>query len=297
MCHNTCSFDAQSLRLSCSLDKFFCLFLEDGAPYSYDRYQREQIRDRDVVVTAWVDDTVDESLYHSTVSVCSRILTFIHPVKKAMGMGPSEALTTRRQRLRRFPQYGMTVENKTVVEGVPAANTFSVHDFWKIEADGTDCVVLSVNFASRFTKRTLFKSLIEKSILKETNEWFAGYMTMVREALESGVKAISEPRTVLPNQPDINAALFSLLQRWLRTFYPMLVVGLLLLLLILTVLVLQLKDLQGAISMLRDKMLILQQENMQLLLELQHGWTGSASTCNVQADDADAALSNFARAR
>jgi hypothetical protein len=272
----------QSLRLSCSLDKFFCLFLENDAPYSLDYYQHERVRDRDVAITAWVDDAVDDSIYNSAILVSSRILTFTHPIKKAISMGPTEALTTRRQLLRRYQNYGMTVENKTVVEGVPAADTFSIHEFWKIDADGTDSVIVSAKFAPRFTKRTLFKSLIERSILKETKEWFVGYTTMVLEALESNDMDISEPRAMAPNRPDFDAVSGLVLQKGLRTLYPLVILGLVLLLLVLAVLLLQFMYLKDAIFSLREEMSVLQHENMRLLQEVHTGWKCSASESTIE---------------
>jgi VAD1 Analog of StAR-related lipid transfer domain len=277
----------QFLRLSCSLDTFYRLFVANKAPFSFDRYQRDQIRDRDVSITPWIDDDDgDESLYDSAISVCSRTLTFTHPIKTGMGMGPSEARTKRRQLLRRYQQYGMTVENKTVVEGIPAADTFSVHDFWKIEADGTEHVVVSVNFAPRFTKRTLFKGIIEKSILRESKEWFTGYTKMVKEALSSGDEAVPEPKAVVPPQPGIDEAFPLILQKWLCSLYPLVILGLILLLLVLGVLALQLVYMHEAVSILRDETTILLLENRRIVRELDRAFKCSASEFTVQFDDA-----------
>lgn len=221
-------------------------------------------------MTPWVDE--GERHYDCAISVCSRILTFTHPIKSAMGIGPTEAKTTRRQLMRRYQHYGMTVENKTVVEGIPAADTFSVHDFWIIKAEGTDHVVLSVNFASRFTKRTLFKNLIERSILKETKQWFIGYSKMVQEALRSGEEVVPEPKPMVPPQSRIEGAYLTLLQKSLRSLVPLMVLGLILLLLVLAVLVLQLMYMHEAVSMLRDETTSLRQENRKILLELERGY-------------------------
>jgi VAD1 Analog of StAR-related lipid transfer domain len=127
------------------------------------------------------------------ITVYSRELSFTHPIKSTMGMGPSEARTKRKQILRRYQQYGMTLENCTTVEGIPAADTFSVHDFWRIEVDGADAVTISANFAPRFTKRTIFKNLIEKSVLKETKAWFVGYKAMILQTMENAEGPISVP--------------------------------------------------------------------------------------------------------
>ena len=119
------------------------------------------------------------------INIQSRVLKFTHPIKNAVGFGPSEARTTRRQLLRRYQHFGITIENKTVVEGIPAADTFSVDDFWHIRSDGADNnnVILSVNFEINFTKRSMFKTIIEKSVLRETRAWLLGYSRMTQEAL------------------------------------------------------------------------------------------------------------------
>ena len=121
------------------------------------------------------------------INIQSRVLKFTHPIKNAVGFGPSEARTTRRQLLRRYQNFGITIENKTIVEGIPAADTFSVDDFWHIRSDGTDNnnVILSVNFEINFTKRSMFKTIIEKSVLRETRAWLLGYSRMTQEALEN----------------------------------------------------------------------------------------------------------------
>jgi VAD1 Analog of StAR-related lipid transfer domain len=165
------------------MDTFYILFLQDEASSSLDHYQRDFIRDRDVRISPWMNDSPTE-VPRDEITVNSRVLTFIHPIKSTMGMGPSEAKTTRKQILRSYQQYGMTLENITTVEGIPAADTFSVHDFWRIEADGSDAITISANFAPRFTKRTIFKNLIEKSVLKETKAWFLGYAEMILQTLE-----------------------------------------------------------------------------------------------------------------
>ena len=185
------------------MDEFYNHFLKDDASYSFDRYQKETIRDRDVSITTWTsnDDDVRQVTPDQTIYVQSRLLSFTHPIKNTVGLGPSEAKTTRKQRLRRYQHLGITIENKTVVEGIPAADTFSVDDFWHIKSDGMDSVILSVNFEINFTKRTMFKNIIEKSVLRETRAWLLGYSTMTLEALANGKEiAIASkkcPTTVL----------------------------------------------------------------------------------------------------
>jgi VAD1 Analog of StAR-related lipid transfer domain len=172
---------------------FYKLFLQDDATASFDCYQRDYIHDRDVSLTRWSRD--GHLCDADKITEQSRVLTFTHPIKNTMLMGPSEARTTRKQKLRRFQHCGITLENDTAVEGIPAADTFSVRDFWRIEADGTDHVILSVNFAPNFTKRTIFKNIIEKSVVKETSVWFSGYIAMMQETLQEGIETLPDPNT------------------------------------------------------------------------------------------------------
>lgn len=222
-------------------------------------------------ITPWTHQSGENSQSDGVVSVCSRILTFTHPIKSAMGMGPSEARTTRRQLFRRFHQLGMTVENKTAVEGIPAADAFFVHDFWKIAADGNDHVLLTVSFAPRFTKRTLFKNIIERSILKETKEWFAGYSKMVLLTLQSGDEIAFEQNTLLQRQTAVDETSLRAPPKWHRSLYPLAMCGILLLLLMFAVSVLQLLYVREAVAILRGEMLILRQENQRILLDLMGG--------------------------
>ncbi|GAX10665.1 hypothetical protein FisN_14Lh173 [Fistulifera solaris] len=116
----------------------------------------------------------------------TRSITFTHPVKAmAMGLGPSEARTKRHQRLWRFDQ-GMLLENTTYIEGIPHADTFCICDRWLIAQSTSTSVQLSSSFEIQFTKRSLFRSLIEKSVKRETLEWWTGYTKMIQDVLSQG---------------------------------------------------------------------------------------------------------------
>jgi len=159
--------------LPVSLEQFFRLFFADDAKYSLDFYQDKFIGDRDIDITGW--RVVD--------GVMERTVTFTHPIKNnSLGLGPSESRTSRKQQLRRFGNLGFTIENKTVCAGIPAADAFYVQDHWLIEATGENEVTLSTRFGSTFTKRAMFRALIEKNIVKETSEWFSGYQKMLQDA-------------------------------------------------------------------------------------------------------------------
>ena len=133
-----------------------------------------------------------------------RKLTYMHPLSGNM-MGPSEAETFRLQTLKRYGKYGAILTNTTTVgKSVPMGDCFRVEDQWVIEQssqsqspqskknDSNDdthasyySLTLSVKFRSVFVKRTMFKSMITKNVISETNKWFIGYEKMMKVALQS----------------------------------------------------------------------------------------------------------------
>jgi VAD1 Analog of StAR-related lipid transfer domain len=172
----------KSLELPVTLERFYQLFLADGAPYALDWYQENYVGDRDIELTGWDVDT-DEH-------VLKRSMTFTHPISNVVG--PSQARTTRHQRLQRFDDFGILVENTTViVDNIPSADAFYVHDNWVIQGSALDphSVTLTTRFAARFTKRVLFRGLIEKSVVKETTKWFQGYAEMIQSKAQKALEA------------------------------------------------------------------------------------------------------------
>ena len=166
----------ESLSIPCSLDDYHKLFLADNAQYSLDYYQKEYIKDRNVSITGW-DVGADGVSFHRSIS-------FTHPIKNSMGIGPSSAQTSRQQRLRKFPGIGLALENKTVIEGIPGADCFHIQDIWLLEFVNESESRLSVHFDIIFQKRSMFKSIIQKNVRKETKQWIAGYVDMVEACLD-----------------------------------------------------------------------------------------------------------------
>lgn len=194
---NTCTNSnsrSKLLELPVSLERFFEMFFADNAPYSLDFFQRNTIGDRDIQITGWDFDS--DGAFNRTV-------TFLHPIKNSYGVGPSEARTTRQQRLRRFGDLGMCVENTTVAEGIPSGDAFFVQDHWVIEASSDDSVRLSTRFGTRFTKRALFRGMIEKSILKETQDWLAGYQAMLLEVTQERERIVESKEEKLVDNTEL----------------------------------------------------------------------------------------------
>jgi hypothetical protein len=188
-----------------SLDKFCDLFFADQAPHPIEKYQREAIGDEQIHVSQW-SPTIS-----TTITKHARTIDFWHPLNNSLG--PSKAKTLRQQTIRRFGNYGIILENTTVVQGVPAADCFRVHDRWVVEAaEGATAggLTMTVTFRIEFTKTTMFKPIIKKNIRQETKNWFQGYVKMLHQVLAregsfaspTGAAAVLEP-TTLQSPPRI----------------------------------------------------------------------------------------------
>jgi hypothetical protein len=175
-----------------SLDKFCDLFFADQAPHPIEKFQREAIGDERIHVSQWSPKI--SSTTRTTTAKCARTIDFWHPLKNALG--PSKAKTLRQQTIRRFGNYGVILENTTMVQGVPAADCFRVHDRWVVEAarDATDGgLTMTVTFRIEFTKATMFKPLIQKNIRRETKNWFQGYVKMLHQVLAQEGGGLTNP--------------------------------------------------------------------------------------------------------
>lgn len=266
-----------------------------------------------MIVTPWQPHNKDDnneqqsSPRHDNSNAQIRTLSFTHPIKKgSVGVGPSEAHTQRSQIVRRYDPLGITFQNTTHVEGIPAADCFSVHDFWTIASAGDSSVVVSVRFAARFTKRTLFRNVIERNIKRETKEWFASFSKMAHAALEqttastatlpldeaserTAVSAVAgkpgESETILGGMDQDRLWL------WLRSVYWIIVLGLIIVALVLVALILQVVQTHEALSILEQETVALRQENQQLLqfvLQLQHQQIASSAANTLTTLTADA---------
>jgi len=175
----------ESLSLPCSLHTFYRLFLADNARHSFEAFQQsDAVRDLDISVSPWKEEKN---------GVLVRTLSFEHPVSKSYGIGPSHTLTTKQQRLYRHPGCGLCLTSSTSVEGVPAADCFTVKDHWVVETNSSNGVILSIKFGADFHKRTILKSVIVKNIRSSTKEWFQGYESMVQEAVKDQPGTTAKP--------------------------------------------------------------------------------------------------------
>jgi hypothetical protein len=234
------------------LERFYEMFLADGAPYSLDWFQKTY-GDRDIELTGWDVD-------HTDGTILTRSMTFTHPIKTALGVGPSEARTTRHQRLRRFDNLGIMVENTVIVDNVPSADAFYVQDHWLIEATNDDQVTLSTRFGTRFTKRALFRGMIEKNVVKETSRWCQGYTEMVQAAVAEKltVEAAAEPKLVAADTSL--SMIMEPLQRISVSMGRAIAFGAFTLLFLFASLLYQLLLMREAISLMRDDITKMQED-------------------------------------
>lgn len=202
--------------LPCDVETFFQTFWADNAVHSVEYYQREYVKDQDIKLTGW--DLGSDGYFR-------RSLQFRHPIQNSLGLGPSSADTTRQQKLRQYTGLGITLENRTQVSGIPAADSFYVQDHWVVEAHGENQVKLTVRYDTRFTKRSMFKSIITKSIRKETKEWMAGYADMVQTVLaQKSPHRSSSNRSVAVTLPAPSVETQKFIRETLESAYHLILV-------------------------------------------------------------------------
>ena len=201
--------------LPCDMDTFFQTFWADHAKHSLEYYQREYIKDQDVKLTGW--DLGSDGYFRRTMQ-------FRHPIQNSLGLGPSAADTTRQQKLRQYAGFGIVLENRTIVAGIPAADSFYVQDHWVLEAMGENQVKLTVHYDTRFTKRSMFKSIITKSIRKETKEWMVGYVDMVQSVLSEKVSNPAVNRAMAVVNPTPTSELQKLLRETIQSTFRLVVI-------------------------------------------------------------------------
>jgi hypothetical protein len=319
----------ESVRLECTLDTFHELFLADDAPYALDWYQREKIHDRDVALTRWkpTENNPERSSFATTNTTrkISRTLTFIHPLPKSSALfSVSEAHSTRHQEFTRYGNAGMILTNRTTVSGIPAADCFAIHDCWTIatapttsdeeeDRNAIPTILLSIRFAPVFTKYSLFKSLIEKNIRKESKDWYAAYIAMVQEKLlerreeelvDNNAK-IAQPVPVdttemapslTPQQQQLSChplaekqlkilAEMKLQQQQLRSMYRAMLIGLVLGLLVIVVMIMQLLTMVYTHESLRNEIARLQQRHRPIIFEEMKCVHAQQDQYNTSLDD------------
>jgi hypothetical protein len=161
--------------LNCSLGDFFDLFLADEAPHSMIQYQEQKIGDTQVKATKWILDDND---------CMTRTISFCHPIANSFGIGPSSTMATREQTLNRYGDFGICLATTTNVSGVPAADAFHVADYWLVEEISSHQICFTALHKIVFTKRTVFKRVIETTTKGEIESWYRGYLAMLVDRVQ-----------------------------------------------------------------------------------------------------------------
>jgi len=253
----------QNVTLPCSLEAFMDMFLSNDASFQISRYQKEQIMDKQISYSKWKKRQNADRF----PPIFDRDVNFIHPLNNTVG--PSQAKTNRRQCFQRFGTLGATLQNTTVVQGVPGADCFQVVDRWIIQSSGDSSVDLSVYFQISFSKFTMFKSLIQKNVKAETKKWYHEYSRFLRRALQEDDKKeeVNAPSPLVSSDSEtenISEEEETKPTSWKDLALPTTSPTLLAVVVVLCLLALQIMHLQRATSSMQEKLVALQQQNMEL---------------------------------
>lgn len=256
---------SQETILSCSsLDTFIDLFFADEASYTISKYQKEIVGDKEVHFSKWKRKNPSFPL------IFHRNISFIHPLKNTVG--PSQAKTSRKQQFQLFGNFGMTLQNLTIVEGIPAADCFQVEDRWTIETlalpGGQWALKIAVSFQICFVKRTIFKAIIQKNIRQETKTWFQGYASMVQRALTEGVVTPEPLFSIAPVKSDALETHTNVLVENPSSTSPLELVPKVVTIILVSVLVLQLFHVQRSVASLNHQMEQMKTQNLELTTAL-----------------------------
>jgi hypothetical protein len=245
------------------------MFVSNDASFHIARYQKESIQDKNLSYSKWKKRQATDAAPSVFPPIFDRDISFVHPLNNSVG--PSQAKTTRQQRFQRFGALGATLQNITVVQGVPGAECFRVEDRWIVENIGDSSVRLSVYFQIVFSKRTMFKPIIQKNVKTETKKWFQGYAKFLKHALQeddkkdgrsappSPIASDTETEPILDEQGDGDDS------KSLRPLVspPTFLLGMGLVL-VLCLIVLQLFHLQQSVQILQDQLISIREENKEL---------------------------------
>jgi hypothetical protein len=145
--------------LNISVDAFYDAFVADDAVFSWKRHHEEH-GDKDVQVIPWT--------YVSKALGFTREFKFFKPVNLP---GVAKTRAKKVQRYRRFGDAGLLLCSSTLVEDVPAADTFSVEDVCVVRSLDAGRISVELGFEVKFVKNTMLKFLIESNTNSEMSKW------------------------------------------------------------------------------------------------------------------------------
>lgn len=147
-----------------SVGTFFSLFLDDKAPFSFDKYHTDN-GDKDASITEW--KAAAEGIGQT------RELRFIKPL--SFSMGPSKTRAIKAQLLKRFGEHGLVLSTSTRLEDIPNGDCFCVDDVFIVRAtDAKQCTV-EIRLELNFFKSTMWRKIIESTTITETSKWLKDY--------------------------------------------------------------------------------------------------------------------------
>eukprot|EP00566_Odontella_aurita_P013252 CAMPEP_0113533156 /NCGR_PEP_ID=MMETSP0015_2-20120614/4447_1 /TAXON_ID=2838 /ORGANISM="Odontella" /LENGTH=472 /DNA_ID=CAMNT_0000432175 /DNA_START=432 /DNA_END=1847 /DNA_ORIENTATION=- /assembly_acc=CAM_ASM_000160 len=179
----------KGIHLPCSVKAFFDIFLSDSASHSMASFQSAEKGDTDFDTSNW--DLSDDSF------AMERTMNYIHPVSAPMA--PPTAQARKRQTLRRFGEYGLCMETKTMIEDIPMSDYFYVEDRILVEPLLEGGVSLTALFEMRFVKNTMLRKIIENTTKQEYLKYWKGFADMAKRALAtSGASKEGQEQKAVP---------------------------------------------------------------------------------------------------
>ena len=177
-----------------SIQEFESKFLKNDALNSFARYLQDT-DNADLTTTPWEPPLPQSSKKQKDDTSYVREITYMHPVQKPMA--PPMARSIKQQRIQHYGKNRLVIETWTTVEDVPKADCFVVQDRILVESikDGLD---FSGWFQIHFTKKTMVRSIIEKTTSREFVEFLQGFIDMVRLATSSTIKGHNHLSSDLP---------------------------------------------------------------------------------------------------
>lgn len=170
---------AMKMRLNIGLNDFHDKFLRDDAVASLVKHH-EASGDLDSKTTKWCRTNTNTPMLAR-----KRFLTYSHPINIPLSIAPPAGAATKTQIMRRFPN-GICVDTETWISDIPLADCFYVADRLLVEsipASEGGGVWLTVQFGNVFVKRTMFKSIIASTSIRDVTAFHKGYIDLIMETI------------------------------------------------------------------------------------------------------------------
>lgn len=186
----------QDIILDITLDDFFAQFLSEDATASLASHHQAS-GDLDVKTTKW---QFEDSLTQK------RCISYKHPIASQIAIAPLAGAATKTQIIRRYGDHGICVDTETWVNDVPLADCFYVVDRLLVSSTDEGAISLTVKFGVSFIKRTMFRSIITATAIKDVTAFHRGFIDLVQKTVgDSSCFTSNNSLPVSPNSPLIVA--------------------------------------------------------------------------------------------